>query len=56
MRGRLGLGAELDRYFAVDLAAVFGGYKQTEGNREDRVRTLRALVSMRVNFDADPYR
>ena len=52
----LGIGAELDRYFAVDLAAVFGGYKQTEGNREDRVRTVRALVSMRVNFDADPYR
>ena len=52
----LGIGAELDRYFAVDLAAVFGGYRQTEGNREDRVRTIRALVSMRVNFDADPYR
>ncbi len=49
----LGIGAELDRYFALDLAAVIGGYTQTEGNRRDRVRTLRALVSMRVNFDAE---
>ena len=51
----LGIGAELDRYFTLDLAAVIGGYKQTEGNREDRVRTIRALVSMRVNFDAEAY-
>ena len=51
----LGIGAELDRYFALDVAAVFGGYRQTEGNREDRVRTVRALVSMRVNFDVERY-
>ena len=52
----LGFGAELERTLAVDLAAVFGGYKLTEGNREDRVRTVRLLASMRVNFNADPYR
>jgi len=47
----LGFGAELQESLALDFAAVFGGYKLIEGNRADRVRTVRVLASARFYFD-----
>ena len=50
----LGLGAELEDAVVLDFAAVFGGYKLIEGNRADRVRTVRILASARFYFDVMP--
>lgn len=47
----VGFGAELARTAVLDVAGVFGGYRLTEGNREDEVRTLRVLASVRFRFD-----
>lgn len=50
----LGFGTELQESMALDFAAVFGGYRSREGNREDRVRTVRVLASARFYFDVVP--
>lgn len=47
----LGVGAELAQAALLDIAGVFGGYRLVEGNREDHVRTLRVLASVRFRFD-----
>jgi long-subunit fatty acid transport protein len=47
----LGFGAELAETALLDVAAVFGGYQIAEGNRDDHVRTLRVLASVRFQFD-----
>lgn len=50
----LGFGADLEDAVVLDVAAVLGGYKLKEGNRADRVRTVRILASARFYFDVMP--
>ncbi|MBT5832140.1 MAG: hypothetical protein HOH77_18280 [Candidatus Latescibacteria bacterium] len=41
----VGLGSKLENAVGLDVAAVFGGYRVREGNREDRVQTVRVFAS-----------
>jgi hypothetical protein len=47
----LGLGTRLENTVGLDVAAVFGGYRASEGNRRDRVRTVRIFASATFWFD-----
>ena len=49
----MGFGAELAQTAVLDIAGVLGGYRLTEANREDRVRTVRVLASVRFRFDVE---
>lgn len=48
----VGLGSKLENAVGLDVAAVIGGYRVFEGNREDRVRTVRVFASATFWFDA----
>lgn len=47
----VGVGSALENTVGLDLAAVFGGYRIIEGNREDRIRTVRVFASATFWFD-----
>ena len=49
----LGFGAELAETALLDIAGVLGGHRLTEGNREDRVRSLLVVASVRFRFDVE---
>ena len=49
----LGVGSKLENAVGLDVAAVFGGYRVLEGNRVDRVKTVRVFASATFWFDVN---
>lgn len=47
----VGIGGKLENTVGLDIAAVLGGYRVIEGNREDRVKTVRVFASATFWFD-----
>jgi long-subunit fatty acid transport protein len=47
----LGVGGKLENTVGLDVAAVLGGYRVVEGNRADRVKTVRVFASATFWFD-----
>ena len=46
----LGMGGVLEKTVVLDLAVLMGSYRQIEGSREDRVRTVRMFASVGYRF------